>query len=170
MQMLTKRIQNHRIVMWAGAVFHLLVIVWAGIEISAVHRQPMKCSGLHFIDRLFYVLSNFLLLLYLSHLARKAKIQSMDIYIFDHQLKIVKGLFVLPIGTLSLFYASNALCPARVFPISTIATYLLLLVGELFGLHFYLSWYQTELKRYSGGTETELGSNEVSNGPNSSKQ
>lgn len=170
--MLTKRIQNHRLVMWAGAIFHLIVIIWAGIEISGAHKEPVKCSGLHFIDRLFYVLSNFLLMLYLAHLARKAKIQSMDIYIFDHQLKIVKGLFVLPIGTLALFYASNALCPARQFPVSTVAIYLLMLIIELCVLHFYLTWYQTELKRYGGGgdqQETEMGNNEVSGGQSSTK-
>jgi hypothetical protein len=152
--------------MWVGVVFHLLVIVWVGFEISLAHKQPAQCSGLHFIDRLFYVLANFMLLLYLTHLARKAKIQSMDIYIFEHQLKIIKGLFILPIGTLALYYASNTMCPSRVFPVSTIAVYLLLLIGELLCLHKYITWYQAELKRYGGGgdtQDTEPANNELAN-------
>jgi hypothetical protein len=168
--MLTKRIQNHRTVMWIGAIFHLLIIIWAGFEISVAHKQSTQCSGLHFIDRLFYALANFLLLLYLTHLARKAKIQSMDIYIFDHQLRIIKGLFILPIGTLALYYASNTMCPSRLFPVSTIAVYLMLLVGELLGLHMYISWYQSELKRYGGGGDTaepEPGSTELAQGHSS---
>jgi len=141
--------------MWIGAVYHLLIIVWVGFEISLSRKQPVQCSGLHFIDRLFYVLANFLLLLYLTHLARKAKIQSMDIYIFDHQLKIIKGLFILPVGSLVLYYASNAMCPSRLFPVSTIAIYLLLQIGELLVLHMYIGWYQGELKRYGGGGDTQ---------------
>lgn len=109
------------------------------------------CNGVHLLNAGAYVGCNLLLLLYFGHLARKAKIQSMDILIFDLQLRIIKILFIIPAGFLAAQVVSGVLCPSDPFNLKLTIIHMVHIIVELTLLHMYISWYQGELKRYGGG-------------------
>lgn len=54
------------------------------------------------------------------------------------------------------FFLTSRVCPGEPFPFTIVMIQYVQLVTELFMVYGYITWYQKELKRYSGGeTETE---------------
>ena len=149
--MLNSRIKSHKSLMMALGLFHCVVAAVSAVEaVKSDPKSQKKCNVLHFSSRLLYVAMNLALLFYFSHLSRHAKLQSMDIYIFDHQLKIIRSLWLMPLLLWAHFFTTGSLCPGEPFPFAAVLAQFLHLTIELFLVYAYVAWYQGELKRYSG--------------------
>ncbi len=151
--MLNSRIKMHKSFMVALSLFHCFVAGVAAVE--AVKSGPQsqsqrKCSALQFSGKLLYAAMNLALLAYFWHLSRHAKLQSMDIYIFDHQLKIVRSLWLMPLLLWAHFFVAGSACPGQPPSFAAVLAQFLHLTLELFVVYAYIGWYQGELKRYSG--------------------
>jgi hypothetical protein len=149
--MLNSRIKSHKSFMLALGLFHCFIAGVSAIEaVKSDPRSQKKCNLLHFSSRLLYVAMNLALLFYFWHLSRHAKLQSMDIYIFDHQLKIIRSLWLMPLVLWGHFFVTDSVCPGEPFPFAAVLAQFLHLTIELFLVYAYVGWYQSELKRYSG--------------------
>lgn len=149
--MLNSRIKTHKSFMMALGLFHFFVSAVTAVEtIKSEQKSQRKCNALHFSSRLVYLAMNLVLLYYFWHLSRHAKLQSMDIYIFDHQLKIIRSLWLMPLLLWAHFYLTGTICPNEPFPFVAVLAQFLHLTIELFLVYAYVGWYQGELKRYSG--------------------
>ena len=109
--MLNSRISLHMALMFLLAGLHLVLLLLVGFQIAVDKTmESSKCGSLHFATRLLYLALNLVMLLYVFNLARKAKIQSMDIYIFDLQIKIVKILIPVASSLCLAYFLTNHVC------------------------------------------------------------
>lgn len=153
--MLNSRISLHMALMFLLAGLHLLLILLVGYQIGVIKTmESTKCGSLHMATRLLYLSLNLVMLLYVFNLARKAKIQSMDIYIFDLQIRIVKILMPVVCTLCVCYLLTNHMCVTNKFPEIHFLLYFSHLMVELLALWAYFTWYQAELKRYCGAEDT----------------
>lgn len=134
------------------SLFHLGLSILLFYNLLAVQRSnALRCTVIHASERTLYLVANLLLMIYYFHLYRHGRVQSMDIFIFDLQKRIaIYGLF-LPLLVVGLHNLSNVyFCREEPFPLHTTVLYFCQLAVELLLLLVYFSWYQRELKRYSG--------------------
>lgn len=153
--MLNSRISLHMALMFLLAGLHLVLLLLVGFQIAVDKTmESSKCGSLHFATRLLYLALNLVMLLYVFNLARKAKIQSMDIYIFDLQIKIVKILIPVASSLCLAYFLTNHVCLTNKFPQIQFLLYFSHLMVELLALWAYFIWYQAELKKYCGAEDT----------------
>jgi len=153
-QMLSARISTHKRAMTSMTILHLgLVFLTLVQSLRDSSKQSKLCGFMHFSNRLVYLGLNFLFAVYFGHLARNAKIQSMDIYIFDFQKKIVRGALFLPLALIGNYLLSTRLCPSEPLDFSLCTLYFGHLLTEICLLLFYLDWYQAELRKYGGDSQ-----------------
>lgn len=150
--MLMNRIRCHRSFMLICSLIHLGIMLLVLIELLKFQKSnALQCTILHNLERSLYFASNFVLMMYFFHLYRHGRVQSMDIFIFDLQKRIaLYGLF-LPFGFAGLHNMSNFyFCRDEPFSFHATVFYFCHLSLEFLFLWGYFTWYQRELKRYSG--------------------
>lgn len=120
-------------------------------------QKSFRCTILHISERVCYLLANMILMLYFFHLYRNGRMQSMDIFIFDLQKRTALYVMLMPLMIIGLHCSMNVyICRHEAFPVHTTMIYCVHLAVESLLLWAYFCWYQSELKRYSGGeTQTE---------------
>ena len=154
-QMLNRRITTHTCLMSTFSLIHFVICLLVGVQMAEVTVSDSKqCVLMHITTRILYLLMNLLVFLYYANLATKAKIQSIDIYIFDHQVKIVQSFLPFTLLLWAVYFLTNYLCSTAKFSRFQIIIYFAHLFIELVLLIFYFKWYQDELKRYGGADHT----------------
>lgn len=150
-KMLSQRIKNHKLFMTILTILHLcLTFLSAFFILTSDRLRETKCSIMHFSCRLLYLAMNFGMFLYFAHLARNSKIQSIDIYIFDLQIRLIRVMWLIPLLLWAAHLLAGGFCPKEPFPTGVTLFHFMHLELELIILYLYVIWYQTELKRYSG--------------------
>ena len=116
------------------------------------YQQMPRCTFMHFLASAIYAGLNGMLTLYYFHLYKYARTQSMDIFIFELQKRLVAY------GSLVSFaiLVEHAICNVYVCrqePLSKPATIIrwLQVFLECLALRVYFGWHQDELTKYSGG-------------------
>lgn len=166
--MLANRIKCHRATMGILSGVHLaLTCVLVICLLEQGYQTSARCTLLHFIASLIYTVFNGMLTLYYFHLYKYARTQSLDIFIFEIQKRIVAYGMLVSFSIL----VEHGLCNlylCRDQPISksvTIARWLHIF-SEFLALRIYFGWHQDELTKYSGGqSEVNTGKAEGSVNP-----
>lgn len=116
------------------------------------YQPTARCTFMHFVATAIYVALNAMLTLYFFHLYKYARTQSMDIFIFEIQKRIVAYGMLVSFAIL----VEHAVCNVyvcRPYPLSktaSIARWLQVFL-ECLALRIYFGWHQEELTKYSGG-------------------
>ena len=162
--MLSNRIKCHRVTMGIMSAVHLgYTCVLLICMLEQGYQPSARCSLMHFLATAIYIVLNGMLTLYFFHLYKYARTQSMDIFIFEMQKKIV-GYGLMISFAIVLEHAICNLYVCRVFPINktlTIFRWLHIFV-ECLSLRIYFGWHQEELTKYSGGQSEVYAANKSS--------
>lgn len=151
--MLSNRIKCHRATMGILSGIHLAFsCVLLICLLEQAYEKTARCTFMHYLASAIYACLNAMLTLYYFHLYKYARTQSMDIFIFEIQKRLVAYGMLVSFAVL----VEHAVCNVYVCreePINkalTIARWLQVFL-ECLALRIYFGWHQDELTRYSGG-------------------
>lgn len=160
-EMLSNRIKCHRATMGILSAIHLaFTCILVICLLDQPYEKTARCTFLHYLASAIYAGLNGMMTLYYFHLYKYARTQSMDIFIFEIQKRLVAYGMLVSFAIL----VEHAVCNVyvcRLEPISKALTIIrwLHVFLECLSLRIYFGWHQEELTKYSGGQSEVMKSN-----------